>query len=282
MTLLNKSTKIFFNFNFIQKIKTLSKLDYTSKREEFLIFGLWIIFYELLNHRDKELNKYVNTKEEKNGFIKIDFNFIDAFRVLDNKFYTSIKKIYNKYKLNEYINIFFKDIMVVGQDHFYINNKFFLLRFKNKNNQYLTFNNEEFLNNIFTYIKKLDGKKVQDILYITSLGFLCNISSDNEFSILSLTKQRDYNISRLRNKQNEYLDVLMILSGIKQYKYIKKNNCYIINIADKYITKWRAKTFKLCIFKNYLVKIKSLICMKDVYLFKTQYYHGFIEQLPYI
>ncbi|UQY79994.1 hypothetical protein HAV_00179 [Candidatus Hepatincola sp. Av] len=257
-----KSKKVFFNYLFLQKVKLLAHDNIAFKQQDYLIHGLWIIFYELLNHRDIELREYVNSLEEKNGFVRIDIDFVSIFSCIGTKFKTSVSRLFNNYKLKDYINLAHSDVMYIEEDGFYINIKVFLLRFKNKNNQYLPIHNNEFINNMFKYINKFNGKKTQDILYCLSLGLLVNLSKAKEFSIVQITKQKDYNITRLKRLQNQYLELLVIVKAIDSYYYNVRKNSYIININADGISVFNKKTF----IKQYVKDI-----FKQIRFYKLDY-----------
>lgn len=252
-----QNKKIFFNYIFLQKIKLLADSSVAFKKEDYLISGLWIILYELLNHRQGDLTEYVNSIEEKNGFIKIDMPFIDIFSSISNKFKLSVKRIFNTYKLKDYINIAHSDVMYLEDESFYLNVKTFLLRYKGKNNQYLPLDNYEFINNIFKELYKIEGKKTQDILYCLSLGLLLNISKPNEFSIMQITKQKDCNISRIKKLQEQYFELLILFKAIDRWEYNSRSNSYIINKTITCIKRFSSKTFSKQAIQKVLIYLKK-------------------------
>lgn len=249
--------KIFFNYNFLQKIKLLADNNIVFKKEDYLVSGLCIILYELLNHRQSDLKEYVSSLEGINGFIKIDIPFPDVFVSVSNKFKLSVNRILNTYKLKDYINLAHSDILYIEEKSFSINIKTFLLRYQGKNNQYIPLDNYEFINNVFKELDRLQGKKTQDILYCLSLGLLLNISKDNEFSITQVTKQKDCNISRIKKLQEQYLELLIILKAIDTWEYNSRNNSYIINKTILFIKKFSCKTFAKEYVKDIYLKLKT-------------------------
>lgn len=270
----NATKKYFINYNFLNIIKKLNNYsDISSKKQDFLVCGLLILFYELANHKDKELNKYVNSLESNNNCVKLDFNFIDSFKVLGQPFYVAIKRIYAHYRLAEWINLFYKEVLFLEGDSFYINIKILLLRFKEKNNQYIPLSSPLFIDNIFIYINNLAGKNSQDILHLVALGVLINCEQNKQFALLALSRSVDYNITRQKNHLMELLNLLVQLQGIENWQYINKSNSLIINCASKFfITIFKAKTF----IKNKILDLFSQtkkFSPQEYYVFKLKNSH---------